>query len=100
LTVPCAVVVDGKSPCTVVAGASSEVREVNANARYDVSGGEQGPGMQVTFGAMLRFSPENVSAPAQPLKSCSTVMLVTASPDEMVKAIARPCAVVPFHSPA
>jgi hypothetical protein len=53
----------------------------------------------MTFGAMLRFKPENVWDPEQPLKSCPSVMVVTASPT-MVKAMGLPCAVVPFHWPA
>jgi hypothetical protein len=47
---------------------------------------------------MFRF--ENVRDPEQPLKLYPTVIEVTVSSAETVKAIGAPCDVVPLHWPA
>ena len=61
---------------------------------------EQGPGIQVTFGAVGMFRFENVSVPAQPLKLYPTAIDVSVSSEDTAKVIAVPCAVVPVHWPA
>ena len=81
-------------------------RTVNRAARgvcesgNDDRDGGHSPGMHRTSGSMSRLRFENVCNPEQPLKSCSSVMLVTASSGEIVKAMGLPCAVVPLHGPA
>jgi hypothetical protein len=53
--------------------------------------------MHTTFGAMARLRFANVSDPEHPLKACPTVMAVTSSSREIVKAMGIPWAVVPLH---
>ena len=61
---------------------------------------EQGPGIQVTFGAVRTFRFENVSIPEQPLKLYPTAIDVRVSFEDTTKVIAVPCTVVPLHWPA
>ena len=70
------------------------------NARKDVTLPVHGPGMHMTWGAMLSFRFENVCDPEHPLKSWAIVSVVTVSSAEIVNAIDLPWAVVPLHSPA
>jgi hypothetical protein len=60
---------------------------------------EQGPGIQVTFGAVGTFRSANVWVPEQPLKVYPTAIVVRASSGDTVNAIDAPCAVVPLHWP-
>jgi hypothetical protein len=98
--VPSARVVDRNTAWRSVDGPSIGRPDVYPKARYDDTDPEHGPGMQTTVGAMLRLRFENVCDPEQPLKSCSTVRLVTVSSGEIVNAIGLPWAVVPLHGPA
>ena len=97
---PSALVNEKNIPLISVDGPLIGLPEVYPKLRKEVRDGEQGPGMHWTFGTILRLRPANVCDPVQPLKSCPTVMLVTVSLGEIVKATGRPWAVVPVHWPA
>lgn len=60
---------------------------------------EQGPGMQVTSGAVGTFRFENVCVPEQLLKLYPTAIVVRTSSEDTVKLIVVPCAVLPLHWP-
>jgi len=70
-----------------------------AKARYDETDPEQGPGTQVTLGAVGIFRFVKVWLPEQPLKLYSTASVVRVSSGDTVKVTAPPCAVVPLHWP-
>ena len=91
---PSALLVDGNTAWTSVDGPSIRSPDMYANVRNDARGPVHGPGMQMTFGAMLRLRFENVCDPEQPLKLCPTVIAVTFSSGEIVKAIELPWDVV------
>ena len=81
----------------LVDGPSTRSPDVNPNLRNDAMGPVHGPGMHMTFGAMLMLRFENVCDPEQPLKSWATVIVVTTSSGEIVNAMDLPWAVVPLH---
>ena len=69
------------------------------NARYVEVVPEQGPGMQVTSGAVATCRFENACVPEQPLKLYPTEIVVSISSEDTVNVMALPCAVVPLHWP-
>jgi hypothetical protein len=69
------------------------------NARYVEVVPEQGPGTQVTSGAVATCRFENVCMPEQPLKLCPTESVVRISSEDTVNVMTMPWAVEPFHWP-
>jgi len=98
-TAPSALTVAGKIPWTLVMPASREPDE-KEKARYADTGAGQGPGMQVTDGAVSRFRFENVCVPEHPLKLYPTEIEVTFSSADTVKLIGVPWDVIPLHWPS
>jgi hypothetical protein len=84
---PSALVTENNIPLTSVDEPSIGLAAAYPKPREDVTDAEHGPGMHWTFGTILRLRPGKVCDPEQPLKLCPTVMLVTVSPGEIVKAM-------------
>jgi hypothetical protein len=98
-TVPSARLGETKIPATVVVGPMRSPF-TNVIVRYEAVDGGHGPGIQMTSGAIERFSGAKVCVPEQPPKLCEIEIDVIVSSPEMVNAIGTFWAVTPLHWPA